>query len=40
MAIQIVVFVALYLATSRLFKFSSYYSYVEIAKTYLKRIKK
>lgn len=40
MAIQIVVFVALYLAASRLFKFSSYYTYLDVAKAYLKRLTK
>ena len=40
MFIQVVVFLVLYLGISRLFRFSSYYTYLDVAKTYLKRIKK
>ena len=40
MFIQVVVFLVLYLGISRLFRFSSYYTYLDVVKTYLKRIKK
>lgn len=40
MFIQVVVFLVLYLGISLLFRFSSYYTYLDVAKTYLKRIKK
>ena len=40
MFIQVVVFLVLYLGISRLFRFSSYYTYLDVAKTYLKRNKK
>ncbi len=40
MIVQIVVYVALYIACSRLFKFDSYYGYLGILKQYLKRLKK
>ena len=40
MVIQVVVYIALYIGLSRVFKFSSYYTYLGIARTYLKRFKK
>ena len=40
MFIQIVVFAALYIGLSRLFKFDSYYSYVNIVKQYIKKLKR
>ena len=40
MLIQIIVYAALYIALSRLFRFDSYYGYVGIVKKYLKRLKK
>ena len=40
MFIQIVAFAALYIGLSRLFKFDSYYSYVNIVKQYIKKLKR
>ena len=40
MLVQIVVFAAIYILLSRLFKFDSYYGYLGIVKNFLKRFKK
>lgn len=40
MLVQVVVYAALYIACSRLFKFESYYGYVGIVKQYVKKFKR
>ena len=40
MLVQILVFAGLYIGLSLLFKFESFYTYLDIARNYLKRLKK